>query len=82
MEKAGRSADGSDSSPEVMVLSQVGCPLPAEAVKTAEVRELTVSRESGSVAIWVEQRSVAARKDSTGGHRSMFSIPSEAALDI
>jgi hypothetical protein len=77
------SADGFDSSPEVIVLPQgVRPPLPATAVKTAEVRELTVSRESESVAIRVEQRSVAARRDSTGGYRSTFSIPSRAVADV
>jgi hypothetical protein len=52
------SADGSDSSPEVIVLVQLmeRPPPPAAAVKTAEVREPTVSRESESVAIRVEQR--------------------------
>ena len=69
------SADGSDSSPEVIVLAHVIVqpaerpPLPAAAAKTAEVLELTVNRESESVVIRVEQRSVVARKDSPGGHR-------------
>ena len=78
------SADGSDSSPEVIVFVQSGerLPPPADAVKTAEVHEPTVSRELESVAIRVEQRSVAARKDSTGGHRSTFSIPSRAVSDV
>jgi hypothetical protein len=82
------SADGSDSSLEVIVLPQAVAkpverlPLPATAVKIAEVRELTVSRESESVAIRVEQRSVVARRDSTGGHRSTFSILSRAVSDV
>ena len=88
MALAGGSADGSDSLSEVIVLPQVVAqpverpPLPAAAVKTAEARGLTVSLASESAALRVEQRSVAARRDSTGGHRSMFSIPSRAVSDV
>ena len=77
-----RSADGPDASSEVIALSQVARPPPsARAVKTAEAHEPIVSRASESVARPVELRPVAERRDSTGGYRSTFSIPSKAASD-
>ena len=83
MALAGGSADGSDASLEVILLSQVvRPPLPAVVVTTAEEHEPTVSLASEFAALWVEQRSVAEKMDSTGGHRSTFSILSRAVSDV
>ena len=74
--------DEPDESSEGIVLSQVvRPPLPVAAVKTAEALGLTESQEPGSVARLVDQRSVAAKRDSIGGHRSTFSIPSRTVSD-
>lgn len=75
MVHAERPANGADALSEAHSLSQAVCQVqPAAAVKTAEVRELTVSRESESGATWAEQRLVTGGKDSIGGHRSTISI--------
>src|SRR5215510_9805181 len=79
---AGGPADASEASPEGIVLLQVvRPPFPVAVVKTAEGLGPTESQESESVVRWVDQRSVATRRNSTGGHRSTFSIPSRAVSD-
>jgi len=84
---AGTSADGSDSSPEVIVWLRVVAqpverqPLPAAAVKTAEVRGSTMSLVAELVARWVARCLVMAGTDLVDGHRSTFSIPSRAVSD-
>jgi hypothetical protein len=60
---AGRSVNGADASPEVIVLSRAGSPVPpATAVKTAEAHDLTVNRESESGAIEAELRLISIRR--------------------
>ena len=73
MVPAERPANGVDAPSEANALSRAVCQvLPAAAVKTAEVHELTWSRESESDATWAERRLVIAGKDSIG--RSTISI--------